>query len=208
MFLQVNDHGNQKFWSHKFFDNYRFSGGLEHFWTAPDIRPIVSESDTRRDTYEIRMTRDRVRLLVESSETGEMVEVDEFAIPGGFPGGPGGGAVPAVELRAGEEREVRADPCPDVTQPATWHWDNVEISPAVPYTLIGVEEYMVWYGSPSKDLTFREPAPAAAEMLFTAQSKGNAPELSFDGERRGCGRVWFGRRTTRRSPGSGVIRTC
>ncbi len=182
MFLQVNDHGNQKFWSHKFFDNYRFSGGLEHFWTAPDIRPIVSESDTRRDTYEIRMTRDRVRLLVESSETGEMVEVDEFAIPGGFPADQA--VVQFQQSNYEPEKNGKfgcADPCPDVTQPATWHWDNVEISPAVPYTLIGVEEYMVWYGSPSKDLTFREPAPAAAEMLFTAQSKGNAPELSFDG---------------------------
>lgn len=183
MFLQVVDLDDKKFWSHKFFGDYRFSGGLQDFWRAPDIRPIVSESDTRRDTYEIRMTRERVRLLVESSETGEMVEVDEFAVPAGtFPGDQA--VVQFQQSNYEPESHGKfgcSDPCPKVTEPATWHWDNVEIAPAVPYTLIGVEEYMVWYGSPSKELNFREAAPAGAEMLFTAQSKGNAPELSFDG---------------------------
>ncbi len=183
VYFQVVDSGPRKYWLGKVFDDYRYAGGHEFFWLGPDIRPLVSLSDTRRDTYELRITRDRVKMLVESTVTGEMKQVDEFAIP---PGVLGDSAVVQFQQSNYEpEKNGKAgctlDHCPSITKPATWHWDNVEISPAVPYHLIGTQEYQIWAESPSKTIHFDEPAPSGADLLFVAFSKGNAPELSFDG---------------------------
>ncbi len=183
LFLGVFDQDGKKFWSHKFFDNYRFSGGLKDFWTGPDISKIVSHSDTRRDTYEIKMTKNTVKLSVRDSNTGKMAQVNQFAIPNG--GFWTDHAVVQFQ-QSNYEPEMHgksgcADPCPKTTVPATWHWDNVEIFPAVPYDIIGVNEFMVYSQSPSKKITFQKPAPVNARLMFSGQSWGNAPEVSFDG---------------------------
>lgn len=188
--LQVRDFSDgSKRWAHQTYKNYamqipEFVGdGTLAFWKGKDFRALVPVSDTRRDLYEVRVSKSHVKLFVKSPViNNELRLVDEFDIPGGF----NADAAVVQFLESNYEPELggkigcSGDPCPVVGEPATWHWDSIEISPAIPYKLIGVNEYQIWSGSTSKNLTFREAAPANARMLFSGWTKGNDPEISFD----------------------------
>ena len=182
LFFQVVDSSDgKKFWVGKGFRDYEFVAGTENWWETTNIRPIVSFSDKRRDTYEVRITDDWVKMLVENSETGQMELVDEFPIPSDLLGEEA--VVQFLQSNYEPEKNGKvgcSDPCPDTKSPTTWHWDNAEIFPAKPYELIGTEEYMVHGDMDSDAIHFDEPAPAGADLMFVAQSRGNAPELSFD----------------------------
>lgn len=61
--------------------------------------------------------------------------------------------------------------------PNTWHWDNLVIAPAVPFTIIpSTDRYAE---KDSETMTFRQPAPAEAEIRF--MGIGADLEASFDG---------------------------
>jgi hypothetical protein len=66
-------------------------------------------------------------------------------------------------------------------RPNTWHWDNVLIEPAVPFTIIRAPLRQV--GETSEAVTFDRPAPAEAHLRFAGI--GQELEVSFDG-----GRSW------------------
>lgn len=61
-------------------------------------------------------------------------------------------------------------------QPNTWHWDNVEISPAVPFTILHADRRYVDTENPS--VVFEKPAPDGAYLRFSAI--GSNLEVSFD----------------------------
>jgi hypothetical protein len=66
--------------------------------------------------------------------------------------------------------------------PNTWHWDNVSVSPAVPYTVIQSQPQDLYVTTPSATtVTFAQPAPAGAYLSFV--SWGATPQLavSFNG---------------------------
>lgn len=65
-----------------------------------------------------------------------------------------------------------ADQCPA----DTWHWDNVSLSPAVPFTIIRSTPRMVT--SSTQDVTFAAPAPANSHVRFSAVG---SVETSLDG---------------------------
>jgi hypothetical protein len=60
--------------------------------------------------------------------------------------------------------------------PATWHWDNFTLTPAVPFTIIKADRRSV--NSPTQTVTFAAPAPANAMLRFSAIGR---VEVSFDG---------------------------
>lgn len=181
---------NSKHWSHQVYHNYSMQipefnndGSTIAFWMGPNIRPDVPVSDTRRDTYEVHMTQNHMKLFIKSAQTGnQLKQVDEFDIPGGF------GASAAIvqfqqssyEPRKNRKLGCAVDDCPDVTVPATWHWDSVEIYPAIPYTMIGVNEFQIVNGRNPHSITFKQPAPAGARLLFNGQSVGNKFQVTFN----------------------------
>jgi hypothetical protein len=61
--------------------------------------------------------------------------------------------------------------------PNTWHWDNVQITPAVPFTILRAGQRYVLPGNENVQLT--APAPANAHLRFSAI--GENLEVSFDG---------------------------
>jgi hypothetical protein len=62
--------------------------------------------------------------------------------------------------------------------PNTWHWDNVQINAAVPFTIIRADQRSVdWQAAPA--VTFPQPAPAAARLRFAGV--GDNIAVSFDG---------------------------
>jgi hypothetical protein len=69
----------------------------------------------------------------------------------------------------------------DVTQchPNTWHWDNISISPAVPFAVVKAaagDQAIVTDGS---DVPLAAPAPPGATLRFHSQYAGQ--RVSFDG---------------------------
>lgn len=69
------------------------------------------------------------------------------------------------------------NPRADGGTPTTWHWDNIGISPAAPFTIINATSRYANPSSPS--VTLRSPAPSGARVRFAAH--GNNMEVSFDG---------------------------
>ncbi|MFW5703888.1 MAG: LamG-like jellyroll fold domain-containing protein [Patescibacteria group bacterium] len=63
-------------------------------------------------------------------------------------------------------------------QPQTWHWDNVEISPAVPFTIIRADKRYVGKYTANKSVTFPSAAPANSYLRFSAI--GSSIEISLD----------------------------
>ncbi|MBI1863587.1 hypothetical protein HYS00_05740 [Candidatus Microgenomates bacterium] len=200
--LEVSDFpvDNSKRWAHQVYHNYQMQipefsndGSTIAFWMGPDFRSRVPVSDTRRDTYEVRMTQNHMKLLIKSPQTGGNYSlVDEFDIPGGF------GSNAAVvqfqqsnyEPRKGRKIGCTVDNCPDFTTPNTWHWDNAEIFPAIPYKIVGVNEFQIVNGRNPHTLTFKEAAPLGARMLFNGQSVNNTFNLTFNtGESRAASAV-------------------
>lgn len=65
----------------------------------------------------------------------------------------------------------------ETCQPNTWHWDNVVIEPAVPFTILrGDRRYLDSRTGPL--VTFRQPAPADSHLRFAGI--GDNLEVSFD----------------------------
>ena len=70
--------------------------------------------------------------------------------------------------------------CDDGTcQPNTWHWDNVTISPAQPFTIIKATTRMTDASINGGQVSFKSPAPADAFLRFSAI--GTSLEVSYDG---------------------------
>jgi hypothetical protein len=68
--------------------------------------------------------------------------------------------------------------CDSRCAPNTWHWDNLSIAPAVPFTIVSAEQRMVGEGY-GDTVTFPAPAPPASHLRFVAI--GSAIAVSFDG---------------------------
>ncbi len=62
-------------------------------------------------------------------------------------------------------------------KPNTWHWDNVEIAPAVPFTAIPADRRYVDGDTPDP-VAFARPATGQAHLRFAAV--GDGIEVSFD----------------------------
>lgn len=65
--------------------------------------------------------------------------------------------------------------------PNTWHWDNVSILPAVPFTMLHADRRFV--DAAADSVTLSAPAPAGAHLRFAGL--GNSMDVSFDG-----GQTW------------------
>ena len=84
----------------------------------------------------------------------------------------GQGVRPAQPV-SGQYDEGLHGPCPN-----TWHWDNVRIEPAVPFTILRADRRYVDATSPPS-VTLPAPAPPGAHLRFGGV--GRALDVSFDG---------------------------
>ena len=133
-------------------------------WLEPD--------KSRRDTFEMRVTSDNVTFSMPGYDQ-ELCSID---IPGGLDWDQG-----IVQLGHHSYTPAKDQGCSDPHQgdcgANTWHWSDVEISPAVPFTMIKADR--LWYNSREADshtVTFQEPAPEDAHLRFA--SWGNV-ELNY-----------------------------
>lgn len=129
---------------------------------------FLTPSATRRDTFELRISRNRIRFGMPQYN----FWWHDVAIPDlGWSQG-------VVQLG---HHSYTPDKCTGCT-PNTWHWDNVEISPARPFTLLKADQRVV-DASTDNEVRFNGAAPAGARLRFAAI--GGKIEVSTDG-----GRSW------------------
>jgi len=67
--------------------------------------------------------------------------------------------------------------------PDTWHWDNVGINPAIPFTILSPNQQYAQFGDPggANTVTFSAPAPANAHLSYIAAGDCTAQRFSVDG---------------------------
>ncbi|MCC6237801.1 MAG: hypothetical protein IT299_09540 [Dehalococcoidia bacterium] len=134
--------------------------------TGPSWTSVLNPSAQTRSTVEIVLSRNRIKVWM---PTLGLVWVDS--------------AIPTVPFSEGVvtfgHHNYGANK--DGGRPNTWHWDNITISPSVPFTIIRTDRRVVGFGRPESERTFvfETPAPARSYLRFNAISEG--VQVSFDG---------------------------
>ena len=127
----------------------------------------VITPSTMRSTFEIIIERDHLKVWM--PETG-LVWIDQDIPDLGFNKGVvqfGHNSYEVFECASGCDEG-----------PATWHWDNIELTPAEPMAALAASDRFLNAGT-SSFVSFPEPAPKRAWVQFTAIGKDL--EVSFDG---------------------------
>lgn len=136
-----------------------------------NLLPAPGFSATRRDTFELRISRTRIKFGMPAFNSWW---IDEPVADLGWDKG-------VVHFAQHSSGNLSNFPWPnrDGTVglgPNTWHWDNVTIDPALPMTMIKGDRRFV--DSPTQKVTFSTPAPATGGYLrFSAIGR---VEVSFD----------------------------
>jgi hypothetical protein len=136
------------------------------------------QSATVRQRFELQLSRTRLKfglpgpVLADGTTGAPLWWIDTPIIPWSGIGGPYRAVV--------QIGHHSLNPGADGGKPTTWHWDNVAITPAVPFTIINATTRYATAGSPS--VTLKSPAPSGARLRFAAH--GRNMEVSFDGGRR------------------------
>jgi hypothetical protein len=125
----------------------------------------LEPSAKRRDTFEIRLSRTHLKVWMPGYD---QVWVDT--------------EIPELDWTQGVvqfgHHSYNPTKCGETCTPNTWHWDNVEITPAIPFTMIRAQERGSDIDNPHP-ITFAQSAPANARLRFAGF--GQKIELSFDG---------------------------
>jgi hypothetical protein len=125
---------------------------------------FLTPSATRRDTFELRISNSHIKFGMPDYD---FWWLDTAIEPLGWTQG---------VLQLGHHSYNPRKDCPTCA-PNTWHWDNVSIEPAVPFTLLRADRRYVDQGT-AASVTFAAPAPANAHLRFAGI--GSNVEVTFD----------------------------
>ena len=145
---------------------------------------VLTPSQSRRDTFELRISRNRVRFGLPAYN---LWWIDAPVADLGWSKG-------VVQFGHHSYNPSKCEPG-ETCEPGTWHWDNFSISPAVPFTMLRGDQRWV-DATTSPTVRFAAPAPAGSNVRFSGI--GDALQASIDG-----GQTWA---AVRRQPSIGEIR--
>lgn len=131
---------------------------------------LLTPDAKRRDTFELRISQTHLKF--------GMPDYDLWWIDTEIP--PLDWSQGVVQL--GHHSYNPLKECPDTCAANTWHWDNVYISPAKPFTILRADKRYVDEET-TATLNFPAPAPQNAHLRFAGI--GNNLEVSVDG-----GTIW------------------
>jgi hypothetical protein len=148
----------------------------------------LEPSPKRRDTFEVRISRDHISWCITSANNFCWADTpidppltwDRGIVQFGHHSyNPTKGTVPS-----GHDCSLAGSTqCPG---PNTWHRDNVEISPAVPFAITNSDRRYV-DSNTTDTVNFEAPAPANAFLRFMIMRQDVGTEISLDG-----GQTWVG----------------
>ena len=128
---------------------------------------VLEPSATRRDTFELQISQTHIKFGMPAYN---LWWIDTNVAPLGWTSG-------VVQLGHHSYTPEKACEYNGRCGPGTWHWDNVQVSPAVPFTMIHANQRYINGGSDTA--TFTRPAPANAYLRFNGIGEGL--QVSFDG---------------------------
>lgn len=135
------------------------------FNTWGGYEKVVTPSAVRRDTIELRISRTSIKLGMPAYNHWW---IDTRVADLGWSQG-------IVQLG---HHSYSPSKCDRGCQPNTWHWDNVGIEPAVPFTIVPADRR--WASEEDgRTVSFAAPAPPESHLRFAAI--GTGLEVSFDG---------------------------
>ncbi len=149
--------------------NYRnfVQEGIDSEWWR-HYQDVFEPSSTRRDTFELRLSRTHVKFGMPQYD---LWWVDKEIAPLDWTRG-------VVQLGHHSYTPEKCDECaPGPWKANTWHWDNVSINPAVPFTMIRAEQRFVDQTT-APHMVFPVPSPAGGVLRFAAA--GNEIAVSLD----------------------------
>lgn len=117
----------------------------------------LTQDAARRDTFELRITPNRVTLTMPGY--GQTIFDRTLDNTLDFASGVVQFGHHSYNPTKGYAPNARAD---------TWHWDNITVSPSIPFTMIKGNTRRVSSGG---SVTFTAPAPAASMLRFSAQGR-------------------------------------
>jgi hypothetical protein len=126
---------------------------------------FLTPSAMQRETFELRLSHSHIKF--------GMPDYDFWWVDADIPGLDWTQGV----VQFGHHSYNPTKDCNNPCGPNTWHWDNLAISQAVPFTIIHTDRRFVEPGSARVNLS--APAPANAYLRFAAIGKNI--EVSFDG---------------------------
>jgi hypothetical protein len=135
----------------------------------PNVVQMLAPSATRRDTFELRISGTKIRF--------GMPRYDLWWVDADMT------AAMATDLAEWGSKAVvqighhSFNPAADGGKPDTWHWDNIGMAPAVPFSIINVDRRYVEQG-PDKTVRFSRAAPANSTLRFAGY--GSDFEVRFD----------------------------
>jgi hypothetical protein len=136
--------------------------------TSAGYSAVLTPDAARRDTFEITISRDHLTIGMPDYGiewvNAELPELDWSQ---------------GVVQFAHHSYNPKKAKTPADAHANTWHWDNVEIAPAVPFTIIGSTPRQAGGDEAPASITFDEPAPAGAWLRFAGI--GDDLEFSTDG---------------------------
>lgn len=127
---------------------------------------VITPSRTTRSTFEIIIERDRLKVWMPDEG---LVLIDQ--------------AIPQLPFTSGivqfGHNSYEVFECDEGCDPgpATWHWDNIQLSPAEPLSAVPASARLV-NASTASFVSFDDPAPADSWVQFTGI--GHDLEVSFD----------------------------
>jgi hypothetical protein len=138
-------------------------------WFGPGYETVLTPSASRRDTFELRLSRTHVKFGM--PQYGLWWADDDIADLGWD--------TAVVQLGHHSYNPTKDCGGSGSCGPNTWHWDNVSLSPAVPLTLLRGDRRTVDASNAAQPVRFPAPAPAGARLRFAGI--GVNIEVSFDG---------------------------
>jgi hypothetical protein len=129
---------------------------------------FLTPSAVRRDTFELRVSKNHIKFGMPAYN---FWWLDAEIAPLNWSQG-------VVQLNHRSYNPDKACNFDGSCGPNTWHWSNVGISPAAPFTISKADRAYVSSDTPGQ-VTFAQPAPANAHLRF--QGLGKPLQISVDG---------------------------
>ncbi len=158
---------------------YNNFNGTEITTNPADISQIVVPSDSRLDTFELHISRTHIKFGIpqknywwvdtDVADLGWDKGIFHFGQSSYRP------KLPCTYNSSGQEdiNGIWNGSC----GPSTWHFDNIGINPAIPFTIIRGDKNLL-NSETSNQVSFPQSAPAGSRLRFTGTA--NKIEVSFD----------------------------
>jgi hypothetical protein len=181
----------------------RIDGDAFTQWDQVQEANGVTTSASRRDTFQITLSETHLRFCITGNNSGDVYTyrgssgfcwIDtELPTPLSDPEWNGRATLMITHVSYNVEKSCSSEedqfsivhnPVGDANcPPNTWHWDNVGIRPAVPFTILSPLQRIASFSDPAgtNTVTFSAPAPDNSFLSYVADGECSRQRFSVDG---------------------------